>query len=282
MTSPRRISKRAARWLAAGCLALAGVVLGAAVWLYRAPAVTAPVSTASAMKLLVSDEGLVTVDPGTLGWPNTDLNTLHVKLRGVEQPTWTQGGRLYFYAPFSTTHLMTETVFWLERGTKPGPQMLEKTLVVGDDRSLIDQYTATLHLEENQVYAPQVEDGDHWFWRSLPAPITRTIPFTVTALITAPARLTVDVWANTEAPARPDHAYRLLLNDQALGDYSWDGQGAHRIDAAIPPGDLHEGVNTLTLSAPGVKDVTADITFLNWIELDYARGFAAAGRSVGV
>jgi hypothetical protein len=26
---------------------------------------------------------------------------------------------------------------------------------------------------------------------------------------------------------------------------------------------------------PGVKDVTADVTFLNWIELDYARGFAA-------
>ncbi len=66
-----------------------------------------------------------------------------------------------------------------------------------------------------------------------------------------------------------------LLNDQLLGEFTWDGQGPHTIEADVPAGVLREGANTATLILPGVKDVTADITFLNWIELNYPRAFVA-------
>jgi hypothetical protein len=140
---------------------------------------------------------------------------------------------------------------------------------------VIDHYTATLHVEENHVYSPQANQGDHWFWAQLSAPFTTTIPFTLTALVEGPAQITAAVWGNTEAPPAIDHIYRVLVNDQLLGEFGWDGQGPHLVEVDMPPGVLREGANTATLVLPGVKDVAADITFLNWLEVRYPRTFAA-------
>jgi hypothetical protein len=52
-------------------------------------------------------------------------------------------------------------------------------------------------------------------------------------------------------------------------------QGPHLVEVDMPPGVLREGANTATLVLPGVKDVAADITFLNWLEVRYPRTFAA-------
>lgn len=271
-----RFSKRAAWFLAAGCSVLAVVAIGLALWLIKqTPSGVTPFSEARIIKLLVVDEGIIAVKPAEIGWGGVDLATVRVKHDGVALPTWIDGGTLHFYAPISPTRYMSETVFWLERGDQPGAQISEQPIAPHNDVGLIDHYTATLRVEENHVYSPQAKDSDRWFWAQLPAPITRTIPFTLTAPVDAPARLTIDVWANTEAPTAVDHIYRVLLNDQLLGEFAWDGQGPHTIEADVPAGTLHDGANTATLVLPGVQDVTADITFLNWIELDYPRAFAA-------
>jgi hypothetical protein len=235
------------------------------------------------LKLLVRAEGIVAVKPAELGWPEADLSSLQVKHNGAPWPTWIGDDALHFYAPMSPTRYMSETVFWLERGAERGaqhgdqtaPRISDQPLGSRGDNEPLDHYTATLRLEENLVYSPQAETNDPWFWAQLPAPITKTIPFTLTAPADGPARLTLDVWSNTEAPAPIDHAYRLKVNDQLLGDFTWDGQGPHTIQADIPAGTLRAGGNTLTLALPGVKDVVADITFLNWIDLRYPRQFVA-------
>ena len=287
MMSPPSFSKRTAWFLAAGCSVLALVALGGAVWLGRSSSHTAAISEARVVKLLVSDAGPVAVNPTEIGWGDVDLATLHVTYAGITQSTWIDGKTLRFYAPISPTRYMSETVFWLERDDQPGPRILEQPIEPHTDFGAIDHYTATLHLEENHVYAPQAVEapqamgapqatgGDPWFWMQLLAPLTTTLPFTLTAPVAAPAHVTLEVWGSTEAPAAIDHAYRLQLNDAALGEFTWDGAGLHRIEAEVPAGVLREGVNTLTLVLPGVKDVTADITFLNWIELAYVRGFVA-------
>jgi hypothetical protein len=274
MPSPHS-SKRAAWLVAAGCGVLAVVALGLAVWLSRSPSAATPLSSARVLKLLAADEGIIAVRPAELGWSNVDLAAVQVKHDGIAQPTWLDGDTLRFYAPLSPTRYVSETVFWLEPGDRPGPRIPEQPTAPRGDPGLIDHYTATLRVEENHVYSPQAEGGDHWFWAQLPAPITKTIPFTLTALVDAPARLTLDAWASTEAPAAVDHAARILLNDRLLGEYAWDGPGPHTIEAEVPAGLLREGANTATLILPGVKDVTADITFLNWMELDYPRAFVA-------
>ncbi len=275
MRPSHRLSKRTAWFIAAGCSVLAVFALGGALWLSRSPSRTAAISVGRVVKLLVSAEGPVAVNPAEIGWSGVDLATLQVKYDGVAQPTWIDGNTLHFYAPISPTRYMSETVFWLERSDQSGARLAEQPIEPRGDLRPSDHYTATLHVEENHVYSPQATGGDHWFWAQLLAPITKTIPFTLTAPVTAPARVTIEVWGSTEAPTDLDHAYRLLLNDQALGEFAWDGAGLHRVEAAVPAGVLREGVNTATLVLPGVKDVTADVTFLNWIELDYARSFVA-------
>ena len=196
---------------------------------------------------------------------------------GVELPVWAEATSLRFLAPLSTTLYMSETVFWLEQSEQPALQMTDQPLTPTGDLAAADRYTATLRLEENRVYSPQVAEGDHWFWQQLSAPITKTFTLTTSALLPGPARVQIAAWGSTAAPANPDHAYRLVLNDQALGDFTWDGQGHQPIEAEIPAGVLREGSNVLTVVAPGLPQIDADITYLNWIALEYPRAFAAQG-----
>ena len=114
------------------------------------------------------------------------------------------------------------------------------------------------------------------FGMQLAAPLTKTFALTTSALLPGPARLQINVWGSTAAPANPDHAYRLVLNDQAAGRcLRGTGRGTIPIEAEIPAGVLREGSNVLNVIAPGVPQVDADITYLNWIALDYPRAFVA-------
>ena len=194
---------------------------------------------------------------------------------GVALPVWADATALRFFAPISPTRYMSETVFWLEQADQPDQTIGAQEPTAAGTLAIADRYTATLRLEENQTYSPQVVEGDHWFWLQLPAPITKTFALTTSALVPGPAQVRINVWGSTEAPADPDHAYRLTLNDQPLGEFPWDGHGQHTIEAAIPAGVLRDGPNVLSVSAPGLPEVPADITYLNWIALDYPRAFAA-------
>jgi hypothetical protein len=282
---PRRLSRRGQLALAAGLLlvSLALIVIGVA-WFTRPEPAPVPLSTTRLAKLLVAQPGLSeksalveikSSDLRTIGWENFDLSTLKVTSEGVQLPTWATTTSLRFFAPLSPTRYISETVFWLEQSEQPVLQITDQPLTPTGDLVANDRYTATLRLEENRVYSPQVAEGDHWFWLQLPAPITKTFTLTTSALLPGPARLQINVWGSTAAPANPDHTYHLVLNDQVLGDFAWDGQGHHMIEAEIPAGVLREGSNTLTVTAPGLPQIDADITYLNWIALEYPRALVA-------
>jgi hypothetical protein len=273
--SPVHFSRRTVWLIAVGGGVLAVITLGLALWFTQSPSVATPISNEHTIKLLIADDGMASIRLAEIGWLDVDPATVQVKRGSVAQPVWIDGDALRFYAPLHPTRYMSETVIWLERGDQPGAQISAQPIALRGDLVPIDHYTATLRLEENHVYSPQVQDGDHWFWAQLPAPITRTIPFTLTAPAVGPAHLSIDVWASTDAPAAVDHAYRVAVNDQWLGEFTWDGQGRHTIQAAVPAGVLRESGNTLALVLPGVKGVVADITFLNWIEVHYPRQFVA-------
>jgi hypothetical protein len=276
---PRRFSRRARLAVAAGLLlGSLALIVGGLVWFTRTDSASTSLSTARAAKLLVAQPGLVKIKPSDLraiGWENVDLTALRVTSHGDPLPVWADTTSLRFFAPISPTRYMSETVFWLEKSEQPDPQITDQPMTSAGDLASNDSYTATLRLEENRVYSPQVSEGDHWFWVQLPAPLTKTFTLTTSALLAGPARVQVNVWGSTEAPANPDHAYRLMLNDQPLGEFTWDGQGHHTIEAGIPAGVLRERSNVLSVAAPGLPQVDADITYLNWIALDYPRSFVA-------
>ncbi len=89
--SSLRFSKRAAWVLAAGCGVFAVVAIGWAVSLSRSPSVTTPIPGTRVMKLLVADEGIVSVNLAEIGWGDVDSATLQVKHDGAAQPTWIDG-----------------------------------------------------------------------------------------------------------------------------------------------------------------------------------------------
>lgn len=276
----RCLPRRAGLAIGVAFLLMGIVGLAIGLWLTRAAAAPPGPSTVRAVKLLVAESGLVEIklpDLRAIGWDTgrIDLSSLHVTSDGVELPVWVQPASLRFFAPISPTRYMSETVFWLEQGDTPGLHIVDQPAVASSGLDLRNGYTATLHLEENHIYSPQVKESDHWFWAQLPAPITATFTLTTSGLLPGPARLQLEVWGSTTAPPNPDHLYRLTLNGQALGDYAWDGQGPHTIEAVIPAGVLQEESNVLVVSAPGLPDVSADTTYLNWIALDYPRAFMA-------
>lgn len=287
----RRFSRRARLAVVAGLLlgSLALLVLGL-LWLTRTEPAPPTLSIAHAAKLLVAQSGggeksalgeesaLVEIKSSDLrasGWDTVDLTTLRVTSEGVPLPVWADATSLRFFAPLSPTRYMSATVFWLEKNEQPDPQITDQPMAPASDLASADRYTATLRLEENHVYSPQVAEGDHWFWMQLPAPITKTFTLTTSAVLPGPARVQINVWGSTAAPADPDHAYRLVLNDQPLGEFAWDGQGQHTIEAEIPATVWREGNNVLSVTAPGLPQVDADITYLNWIALEYPRAFVA-------
>lgn len=251
------------------------------------PVVTQP---ALAGKILVASEGMIEVklsDLKTIGWTKIDPTQIRVDAEpargGHEQPVWVHDDALVFYAQVSPTRYMTQSMYALKIGA-PTIKITDTPPVPAAGLVSVDHYTATVRAEQNRVYMPQVEEGDHWFWVQLPAPQTKTFTVTLSDMVSGPARMHIEVWASTEGPSSPDHHYRIAINDQPLADEaipsfwwdeSWDGTGRHSIDFDVPVGVLRSGQNFVKVEAPGDTGVTADTTFVDWIEVKFPRRFVA-------
>jgi hypothetical protein len=234
-----------------------------------------------------------------LGWRDVDPTQLRLFYRGDQQPLWIQGEgdklTLRFYGQASESRYTRENVYWLqleqagggrrEKGDKGKREKGEKgkrnkgKRGEGDGdvgRGLqmhggVEHAIATVRVEENWLYSPQVKEGDHWFWASLPAPQAQAFDITLVGVASGSGRLRLEVWASTEAPASPDHHLRVSVNGRRVADESWDGRGRHLIEADVPAGLLREGGNVVSVEAPGDTGVAADIVFIDWIEISYPR-----------
>ncbi len=134
----------------------------------------------------------------------------------------------------------------------------------------------TARVEEQQRYLSDAEPGgDRWFWASLFAPAEFEITFEAVDPLPAPGLVRVRLWAESTAPANPDHHIILSLNDTAFGEATWDGRGAHLVEAPLPPGLLQPGENRLKLDAPGDTGAPVDSVLLDWAEVTYSRALIA-------
>ncbi|MEJ2710515.1 MAG: C25 family cysteine peptidase, partial [Anaerolineales bacterium] len=264
------------------------------------PLPTAPSSKIlDAVKIYTQNPGIYEItaqDLQNLGLSLDNLNPDHFQLflRAAEQPLWTSGQgtdlKLRFYAKSSQSLYSRENVYWLvtQSGGQPplhSPSSTPTSLQSQPDQSPTNQdslpnlppgaYPARLHLEENNLYKPQAEQRERWFWLSLAAPHEQDFEFELSAAVPGPAHLQVAVWGSTQAPASPDHHLNLLLNDQPVASQAWDGIGGQVIDLDLPSGLLRSGPNSLVLQAPGEAEIPADILFVDWIELTYPRQFVA-------
>ncbi len=246
-----------------------------------------PQGPATMAKLLVPEDGMYQVTAAELkaaglGWHHVDVNQLRLLHRGHEQPLWVQRTdgevTLRFYGQASHSRYATNNVYFLQHDGGPAIRMAAHK-VEGQTAAtdLVKQYVATVRAEENVRYEPRVNEGEHWFWASLPAPRAKTFDVSLSDLAPGAASLTVEVWASTEAPASPDHHLRVAVNGQLVADEEFDGQGRHTITAEVPAGLLQEAANAISIEAPGDTGVAADVVFVDWIAIDYPRFLIAEG-----
>lgn len=270
---------------------LVGVVLASA-WSLRTQDAAPPAAPARAAKLLVTSEGMYEVTAADLAaagsdWESVDPSRIRLSNRGRELPLSVAGSgedlRLRFYGQPTDSRYTAENAYWLEPAGEAGGLRIEEPEDVGQGTAgaPTDRYSATARAEENAQYAPRAEEVGPWFWVMLAAPRSHTFEITLTEIADAGkdapqlARLRMGVWASTEAPASPDHHLRVTLNGQPVADATWDGAGAHTIEADLPLAVLQEGVNAVEVDAPGDTEAAADISYVDWIEIVYPRALVA-------
>jgi hypothetical protein len=196
--------------------------------------------------------------------------------------------RVRFFAAPGESQYMTENIYWLvfcdeDRDCpEPGGQDVHSanysTTITYPYESLsppetqIDEsYISVIQLEENQIYRPQVEQIDHWFWTSLTAPGSTSIDAVLSDGSLGEGRIRLEVWGATEAAIEPDHHIILRVNGHQITDHTWDGKGRQIIEGIIDVGILRSGENTIEIEAVGDTGVAADITLVDKIAIGYPR-----------
>lgn len=195
-----------------------------------------------------------------------------------------QGKALLFYARPPTSEYSASDYYWLvlsedreqiianlkieqpEEFSDPYPMEAVPPLLLGSP----DRVLRSFNLEENLLYTPQVEAGDHWLWETYSAPYSQSIEIDLPDADGGGGRLKVWVWARTEGPGAVDHHWQMWLNDQFVGDYVWDGKGVNQFSSSISSGLLLSGKNRLEIRALHDTGLKADIVFLDKIQLDYS------------
>ncbi len=294
----KRSQRRALLGLAAALL----LIVPVGVWLHlQRPATRGEVGAVKGdaplapVKVLVAEEGIYELRLADLqklnaGWRQVDPHRLRLTHRGRTQPLWVEAdGRsftLRFYARASDSRYSRENVYWLQvepedreaeeqEGRSQTPPSSSPCSRPQPGAEAADWAFAVVRAEENRRYEPRVEEGDHWFWASLPAPRTQAFTVPLRAVAPGPAELRLEMWGSTQAATAPDHHLRVAVNGQPVADEAWDGVGRHRVEAELPAGLLRDGDNTVRIEAPGDTGVAADITFVDWIEMRYPRFLVA-------
>jgi hypothetical protein len=237
------------------------------------------------LKIGVDREGLYEVSSVDIkhtmpGWENVDPNHLRLTLRGQEQPIWImdQGEQfsVRFYGIPSDSRYTGENIYMLG-GIHGNTHMMGEKQVPAADTSPAESFPATIRFEQNNLYAPQVIDGDHLFWLSLTGRKGQDFEVDLPKLDRGGGHLQIGVWGSTYSSVEPDHHLVISLNEQLLVDEKWDGSGNHTLEVDIPDGMLKNGKNVVVVEAPGDTGAAAEINYVDWIEFTYPRLSEADG-----
>ncbi len=253
----------------------------------------------------VSAPGLTAITYQALknvGFPteNTDPHTLHLTRAGNEVAFEWEGDddalfesdeRLLFYADPRPSRWTPTDVYFLWRSDTSGLRMSNRSAAPTGAPPGIAWADETREI--NAIYTPDCfcgslpagRDGDRWTWDDLRRPnrATGSYPITLPMAVDATQAATLTVWfiGYTDViTANPDHRVETALNNTPLGHIEWNGKQVITATWTITPGLLHGGVNTLTLTLPGLPGVSVEGAWLDAFSIRYARNQASDGSTV--
>lgn len=249
------------------------------------------------LKIVTSAEGLFELDltdllPASIGEGSSDVAKLDFTNQGHVRNFWIDEnqGKLRFYARALDERYTSENIHWLS--LKPLAENQQAAADSSDSAATTTNdvftppqiyltklppksYAASSHLEENLVYNPLVNDGAPWLWALLPAPTSKEITVKIINFTPGPGMIRLLFWGSTESTLTPDHHLLILVNGVQIADDAWDGRGRRLIEVEIPPGVLTKGDNQIQIDLPGDLDASADVIYLDWMEIIYPSPFIA-------
>ncbi len=176
-----------------------------------------------------------------------------------------------------------DNVYWLEVSPTLGLRMF---LVDGTPAGapLAEYYTATVRAEQSKLWRTNTFTGeDTFFWEAVTtsgAPVTRTYPFTVSAVantsFSATTRGEIVGWTYSHQ-VTPDHRTQFYLNNlvEPVEDQTWDGPTRHAFDGQFPATGLTPGMNSLKFVVRLQPGMVVDTIYFDWFEVAYPRRFQA-------
>lgn len=180
-----------------------------------------------------------------------------------------------------------ENVYWFKISADPPVRMGEwKSSGTGVTQS---SYLYTFHGEQNWLYWETMPDGlglDHWFWgQKISKGNSREYSLENVDLSfldsSRKAQVGVSLHGATDDIQSPDHKTKVSLNGNVLEEVEWDGQTPITYTFKdVPSGQLKQGENIITFEQVSVEGVIVDSIYVNWIELNYYKKFAAEGNRI--
>ena len=204
------------------------------------------------VKIQISEEGLYRIYLSDLGWDKAVADTLAITHRDQPIPVFVEtddkGVAIIFYGQASNSPYTPVNVYILQQNADLVQSIPEKQ-IFDPAGSPVNYLISTVHIEENHLYTPKVEDGSPWHWSKILAPQSQSVEVDLPNALDGAGNLRVALWGVTSAPTTPDHHIRVSINGQNVGEAAWDGSVAHTLDVEIPEGILVNGKNTVAISS---------------------------------
>jgi len=200
---------------------------------------------------------------------------------GEEDGVFGPGDVMFFYAQAAKTPYTRSNIYWLSLKLDGGARLNFRAATPNANDPSLTTFKQTVHLEDNKIYSdkwPKGVEKEHLFWMNINGGEVKHISFNLPPPIQTSGDATIRVMMHgktNDSRHNPDHHTKVLLNDVEISDEQWDGQVEFLQEITTPQSNLHEGENTITLVSVKNPDVSADIVYLNWFEIEYTASTTA-------
>ncbi len=237
-----------------------------------------PATPVGTVRIAVSEMGIYHLPAALLESVGLELSALrpdnvNLTWQGVQIPFWIDPDEkaLFFYGQRSDSRYTAASYYLLHWGQGAGLSMAEREIPAAADG--VAAVSLSLLLDENLIYvsraAPVV--GEPWFWQRFAPGSSAEVRFELPQVAGGGGMLRVALWgATTDAQIDPDHRVAASLNGHHLGAIDWDGETATVGSLPLPAGVVQRGENQLTLTAPGDTGNLIDLSYLDWVEIEYS------------
>jgi uncharacterized repeat protein (TIGR01451 family) len=215
--------------------------------------------------------------------PNVDPAFLHLYAEAIEQPIQIAGASagpggfgpqatICFYGTGIDTQYSGTRVYWLASEESYGARIRHLPFSAGSNQPPAT-FPFTVELAPRTTYfsALTTAQGNNFFGPIVsPTAVDQTLQVNhLDTTSTEPARLQVILQG---AILAFPHDVTVALNGTTLGDLTFTGQAKGRFNVTVPPGLLHNGTNTVTMTS---QNGEYDISLVQSIQITYPHSYAA-------